>query len=454
MSGLPSGWAATNIAEIGDLVGGKTPSKAEPRFWANGTVTWVSPKDMKVFDLAGSEDQISETAISDGGMNLLPAQSILMVTRSGILSHTFPVAITRNPVTINQDIKAITPTAAFNTRYLAYNLKSQQRAILNGCAKSGTTVESIETEQLKRLPIPLAPLPEQKRIADKLDNVLARVDACRDRLDRLPALLKRFRQSILAAATSGRLTEDWREKQAIDNWGSDISFGELGKVSGGLTKNGKRSELQLQKPYLRVANVYANELRLEDVASIGMTQQEFSKTCLQRDDLLIVEGNGSIDQVGRVAIWSAEVPDCSHQNHLIRWRAGPRLLPKFALYFLLSPEGRSQIIDVASSTTGLHTLSISKVSGMSVPVPSLPEQTEIIRRVEILFAFADRLEARLTTARRQVGQLTPALLAKAFRGELVPQDPADEPAAELLKRLAAQRETAPKTNRGRKIASR
>ncbi|KXB30324.1 restriction endonuclease subunit S [Dechloromonas denitrificans] len=91
---------------------------------------------------------------------------------------------------------------------------------------------------------------------------------------------------------------------------------------------------------------------------------------------------------------------------------------------------------------------------MSVPVPSLPEQTEIIRRVEILFAFADRLEARLTTARRQVGQLTPALLAKAFRGELVPQDPADEPAAELLKRLAAQRETAPKTNRGRKIASR
>ena len=101
MSLLPSGWAITNIAEIGDLVGGKTPSKAEPCFWANGTVPWVSPKDMKVFDLAGSEDQISEAAISDGGMNLLPAQSILMVTRSGILSHTFPVAITRKPVTIN-----------------------------------------------------------------------------------------------------------------------------------------------------------------------------------------------------------------------------------------------------------------------------------------------------------------------------------------------------------------
>ena len=82
-------------------------------------------------------------------------------------------------------------------------------------------------------------------------------------------------------------------------------------------------------------------------------------------------------------------------------------------------------------------------------VPPLPEQTEIVRRVEILFAFADRLEARLATARQQVGQLTPALLAKAFRGELVPQDPADEPAAELLKRLAAQRAAAPVGKRSR-----
>ena len=88
-----------------------------------------------------------------------------------------------------------------------------------------------------------------------------------------------------------------------------------------------------------------------------------------------------------------------------------------------------------------------------IPFPPLPEQTEIVRRVEILFAFADRLEARLATARRQVGQLTPALLAKAFRGELVAQDPADEPASELLKRLAAQRDAAPKARRGRQGAS-
>ena len=89
------------------------------------------------------------------------------------------------------------------------------------------------------------------------------------------------------------------------------------------------------------------------------------------------------------------------------------------------------------------------MKSVDAPLLCIDEQTEIVRRVEILFAFADRLEARLATARRQVGQLTPALLAKAFRGELVAQDPADEPAAELLQRLAAQRAEAPKAKRGR-----
>lgn len=116
----------------------------------------------------------------------------------------------------------------------------------------------------------------------------------------------------------------------------------------------------------------------------------------------------------------------------------------FALYFLLSPDGRRQIVDIASSTTGLHTLGVSKVSAIRLPVPKIAEQHEVVRRVEILFAFADRLEARCATARKQVGLLTLTLLSKAFRGELVPQDPADEPAAELLKRLAAVRSEAPR----------
>jgi type I restriction enzyme S subunit len=290
---------------------------------------------------------------------------------------------------------------------------------------------------LLALEVPIPPLAEQKRIADKLDVVLTQVDACRARLDRVPAILKRFRQGVLAAATSGTLTEEWRNEQGDGPWIS-TTLCTCGAVSGGLTKNANRQLLELKKLYLRVANVYANRLDLSDVAEIGLTEAEHAKTRLQPGDLLIVEGNGSLDQIGRVALWSGELDDCVHQNHLIRWRSsGPA--SKFVLFWLLSPQGRSDLMRLASTTTGLHTLSISKVSALSIQLPPSQEQDEIVRRVEALFAYADRLEARYTTARAQVERLTPALLSKAFRGELVPQDPNDEPASVLLERIRVAR---------------
>jgi type I restriction enzyme S subunit len=289
-----------------------------------------------------------------------------------------------------------------------------------------TTVPSLRKGDIENLHLPLPPLAEQQRIADKLDVLLRRVDACRVRLARVPAILKRFRQAVLAAATSGRLTEEWREGNGKATDWLSTTFGAAGNVSGGLTKNAGRLKIDFRKPYLRVANVYANRLDLSDVAEIGLTEAEYKKTKLVKDDLLIVEGNGSLDQIGRAAIWTAELPDCVHQNHLIRWRTHGKALPRFALLWLLSPQGRAALIDVASSTTGLHTLSISKVAALAIELPPLDEQHEIVRRVETLFAYADRLEARYAAAREQVEQLTPSLLAKAFRGEMVPQQPGEE----------------------------
>ena len=441
MSQLPAGWANAQIGDVCTLNNGRA---FKPTEWSSRGLPIVRIQNLN--NPAASfnyfEGEFDQKYHLKGGE--------LVFAWSGTPGTSFGAHVWRNQeAVLNQHIFRVDFNSNFLDKRFFRHAINQTLDHLIGIAHGGVGLRHVTKGKFEGTSISIPPVAEQKRIADKLDSVLARVDACRDRLDRLPALLKRFRQSILAAATSGRLTEDWREQQAVSSWDADTPLGELGSVSGGLTKNAKRAELTFQKPYLRVANVYANQLRLDDVATIGMTQPEFSKTCLKQDDLLIVEGNGSIDQVGRVAIWRDELPECSHQNHLIRWRSGSRLLPKFALFFLLSPEGRKQIIDVASSTTGLHTLSISKVSGITAPVPSVPEQTEIVRRVEILFAFADRLEARLASARRQVGQLTPALLAKAFRGELVAQDPADEPAAELLKRLAAQREAAPKIKRGR-----
>jgi len=446
MSGLPEGWAWTTLESVAVLTTGSTPSTKNEGFYG-GDIPFVKPGDLDRRAPIQCTDQ-SLTGEGAEQARLLRAGAVL-VSCIGTLGK---VGIAGVELASNQQINAaeFRPNVT-DDRYGYYVCRTLKPWMESEA--SATTIAILNKGRFGEAPFPLAPLAEQKRIADKLDSVLARVDACRDRLDRIPALLKRFRQAVLAAATSGRLTEDWRVQEEVATWDQSETLGSVGTVTGGLTKNAKRAEMPLQRQYLRVANVQTNQFDLDDVAMIGLTTAEFEKTRLQAGDLLIVEGNGSLDQIGRVALWKGQIVDCSHQNHLIRWRAGPRLLAPFALYFLLSPEGRRQIVDVASSTTGLHTLSISKVSRLRIPIPSLAEQHEIVRRVEALFAFADRLEARCAAARKQAGQLTPALLAKAFRGELVPQDPADEPAAELLKRLAASRADAPKARRGKPRAS-
>lgn len=324
-------------------------------------------------------------------------------------------------------------------RYLSRFLQSPKYWQQIAGAAAGIALANVNASKLAELNVPLAPFNEQKRIADKLDSVLARVDACRKRLNRVPAILKRFRQSVLAAATTGKLTEEWREERGISLSWRSATLGEVGSVTGGLTKNPKRMTLPMCKPYLRVANVYANRLELEDVAEIGLTEAEFEKTKLMQGDLLIVEGNGSLDQIGRAALWDGQISECSHQNHLIRWRPTDRFLSKLALFWLLSPLGRESLVNAAKSTAGLHTLSISKVSAIPVMLPLQSEQHEIVRRVEVLLAVADRLDARYIIAHKQVERLIPALLAKAFRGDLVPQDPNDEPASVLLDRIHAAR---------------
>jgi type I restriction enzyme S subunit len=225
-----------------------------------------------------------------------------------------------------------------------------------------------------------------------------------------------------------------------------VALSSVAELSGGLTKNSKRDSLPLQVPYRRVANVYANELRLDDVSVIGCTENEVTRTTLTAGDLLLVEGNGSLDQIGREALWGGELEQGVHQNHLMPCGG---LDSKFALYWLLSPLGPRAIEAVAASSSGLHTLSLSKGGSLPLPPCSLEEQHEIVRRIDFAFARIDRLAKEAKRALELVGRLDEAILAKAFRGELVPQDGNDEPAEHLLARIRADREAAPKGKRGR-----
>lgn len=179
------------------------------------------------------------------------------------------------------------------------------------------------------------------------------------------------------------------------------SIRNLASVSGGVTKNASRETPQ-QMPYLRVANVYADELRLDDVATIGVTPTDLERALLRTGDMLVVEGNGSVEQIGRVAVWRGAIAPCVHQNHLIKVRFERGVSEDFVKYWLLSPSGREAIVAAASSTSGLHTLSISKVDALPVMLAPENEQVRVVSALDSLLSRLDAAVASLKSAQRKL----------------------------------------------------
>jgi type I restriction enzyme, S subunit len=327
----------------------------------------------------------------------------------------------------------------FDPRYLRYFFTSAsfREDICADVTGVGGSLTRAQPKRVSQIEIPLAPLQEQNRIADKLDVVLARVDACRNRLDLVPAILGRFRQAVLEAATSGALTDNWRSSRAGSLWRRHT----LGELIADGPKNG------LYKP----ASSYGEGTRIlridsfsdgyvtsfDSLKRLSVTESEIEQFGLRNGDVVINRVN-SIEHLGKCALIEGLEGPCVFESNMMRIRTVADLLPKYLRIALCSPRGRSGLISHAKHAVNQASINQGDVRAVEIHLPSLDEQREIVRRVDSLFALADSLIVRHATVSTALSRLTPALLAKAFRGELVPQDPSDEPAAVLLNRLKTQ----------------
>ena len=405
MSELPSGWVETTIGEVLQFNYGKGLPERDrsgsgfPVYGSNGVVGY------------------HEKA-------LVPAES-LVVGRKGSVGE---IHHSRGPCWPIDTTYFVDEFSGMPARFWYYALKGLDLNRLN----RAIAIPGLNREDAYQVDIVLPPQTEQKRIADKLDSVLARVDACREHLDRVPTILKRFRQAVLAAATSGKLTEEWRASNETERWLtvklSEVAKSRLGKM---LDKTKNRGTAT---PYLRNINVRWFGFDLSDIQSIRVTEDEARDLAVNRGDVLICEGG----EPGRCAVWQGEDGMYVYQKALHRVRVGPELTPEWLCYSLKDAADVGRLADLFTGTTIKHLTGVA-LGHFEFVLPPLREQREIILRVEALFAYADRLEARYTAARAQVERLTPALLDKAFRGELVRQDSNDEPASVLLERIRAAR---------------
>ena len=387
------------------------------------------------------------------------------------------------------------PHAEMASEYLLFFL--MQQAVRDE-AKSNMTGTAgqrrVPTDYFASLPFPLPPLPEQRRIVEEIEKQFTRLDAAVEALRAAQAKLKRYRASVLNAAVTGRLVpteaslaraegRDYehastlleriaKERQAEEERNKprrkrpkpapvDTSslpelpegwtwarLAHVSEVQGGIQKQPKRRPLRNAFPFLRVANVLRGRLDLREVHEIELFSKELETLRLVSGDLLIVEGNGSPSQIGRMAIWKGEITNCVHQNHIIRARPSFGIDGGFIEMYWNSPRGSSRVLDVASSTSGLYTLSTSKVGYIPISLPPLAEQRRIVAEVERRLSGVQQAEAAVEANLKRAERLRQAILKRAFEGRLVPQDPDDEPAAVLLERIRTEKASKERERRG------
>jgi type I restriction enzyme S subunit len=218
---VPEHWSLPKLRAIATFSGGGTPSRENMAFW-NGDIPWVSPKDMKAEKINGAEESITEEGLKSSASSLLPAGRVLMVVRSGILKHTIPVAVNTVPVSLNQDMKALTfdPNRCLPSFFLRW-VQGHNDQLLLAWAKQGATVESIEHTYLADQIVPMPDVDEQRDIVAFLDRETAKIDALVAEQRRLIELLKEKRQAVIShAVTKGLNPNTPMKPSGIDRLGS------------------------------------------------------------------------------------------------------------------------------------------------------------------------------------------------------------------------------------------
>ena len=420
-----AGWKLIPLKELGKWSGGGTPSKSKPEFWINGTIPWVSPKDMKTARITESQDQITEAAIEESAAKLIPAQSILIVTRSGILSHTLPVAVTTLPVSVNQDLKALTPNETVLPDYVAWALRCFAREILNTCSKQGTTVSSIETRALQAFEIPVAPLDKQQEIVAEIEKQLSRLDEAVTNLHRVKANLKRYKAAVLRAAVEGRLVETEAElarregrsyetgEQLLQRilearrsrWLGEIKYNEpvaprkpativlpegwvwatvsqliINPIANGLSV--KESEEVTEVKALRLSAMTESGFDYEDVRHLPRKLEDVSNLVVNAGEVFVSRGNGTLDLLGRATVAQQPPTPVIFPDTMMRLRFCEEILATSWLTTIWTSRlVRKQIESLAKTTAGIYKISQKDLARVEVPLPPSGEQRRLVSKI-------------------------------------------------------------------------
>lgn len=449
---LPKGWATTKLELLTtDISYGYTAPSCSDE---------VGPKMLRITDIQDNSvvwSDVPYCEIEEEKLEkyLLKKNDLVFARTGATVGKSFLIRTDPPKAVYASYLIRVRTTSEELISILSYFFNSQQYWQQITEFSSGIGQPNVNGTKLKGLTIPLPPLAEQKIIVDKLDTLLAQVETTKSRLERIHEILKHFRQSVLTAAMSGILTDEWRDSNgySLKNWSikkiddisSDISYG----------YTASSSDLPIGPKMLRITDIQDNKVNWDDVPYCKIEEEKKKQYLLACGDLVFARTGAT---VGKSFLVRQVPPESVYASYLIRVRCNPTNSIEYLALFFQSNDYWNQITEVS---TGIAQPSVNgtKLKNILVSIPPLKEQSEIVRRVEELLVFADIIEQKTNTALERVSNLTQSILAKAFRGELTNDWRATNPdlisgensAEALLKKIKIEREILKEKPRARTV---
>ncbi len=413
---LPQGWTQATLAQVTQKISMRQPRPEEDFVYID-----ISSINRDFKKIENPQSLTGDNAPSRARQVVAQGDTLVSMTRPNLNAVALVPAWLDGQIA-STGFNILRAQTGIDHRWLFYITRTTQFVSSMSEIVQGALYPAIRPKDIGNYVIPLAPLNEQKRIADKLDVLLGRVDASKERLERVPALLKRIRQSLLAMATSGTLTEAWREKTQVasefnrpvklKNTGTTFSYGSSAK-----------SSLTGETPVLRMGNIQNGKLDWSDLVYTS-NKEEIEKYALFKGDVLFNRTN-SPELVGKTAVYEGE-QQAIYAGYLIRVKCGPKILPNYLNYCLNSPAGRDYCWSVKSDGVSQSNINAKKLGDFEFFCPPVLEQKEIIKKVQNLLCILDMLEASLCRTEKKLEQLKQSILTKAFSGKLTQQDSISE----------------------------
>ncbi|WP_230661077.1 restriction endonuclease subunit S [Psychrobacter sp. I-STPA10] len=437
---LPEGWVEVSLDRVAQWGSGGTPSRKKLEYY-NGNIPWIKTGDLGEKYIKHSSEFITEDAIKNSSAKMFSKGSVALAMYGATIGKTSILDI---DATTNQACAVGKPNKAISSEFLYYLLRNEKD---NFIAKAkGGAQPNISQTVIKNHNIFLPSIHEQNKIVSLINRNIAQVEQIQNSLNAIPKILEKFRQSVLADAVSGKLTGKEKEVAKLD-------FVSLGSIiidsKNGISK--RNSDEGTETTVLRLANFKDSKRVYGIERKIKLTEKEIEKYQVRNDDILIVRVNGSVSLAGKFILYKDKGTVEAFCDHFIKIQIdSEKIIPKYLLYIANQGVGRDYLVNSLSTSAGQNTINQKSIRNLLLKIPPLSEQTEIVRRVEELFAFADQIEERVAQAQSRVNHLTQSILNQAFTGKLTEQWRADNPelitgensATTLLASIESERKTA------------